>query len=438
MKVLLIGSGGREHALAWKIAQSDRCEALYCAPGNPGIEQCAECVDIAVDDPDGLVAFAKEKHIDLVVIGPEAPLVDGFADRLRGEDISVFGPSAAAAQLEGSKGFMKDLCAKYDVPTAGYGRFTALDEAKSFIRNQGAPIVVKTDGLAAGKGVIICQSVEEAEQAAAEMLSGDSFGDAGQKIVIEQFLEGEEVSFFALADGKTVIPLISAQDHKCVGEGDTGPNTGGMGAYCPAHLMNEELGRKIFDRTIVPIIEGMKKEGCPFTGVLFAGLMVKDGEPTLLEYNIRFGDPECQAIMMHLDCDVLEILAACAQGRLHEVEDRIRFHYGTALCVVMAAEGYPGSYVKNTLIRGLSGEEQADASKIFHAGTGYDDHDRLVNIGGRVLGVTAQAETVVQAQKKAYEAIEKIDWPEGFCRYDIGWRAVEVEQKNNAVKKSVA
>ncbi len=423
MKILLVGSGGREHALAWRLAQSDDCFALYCAPGNAGIDECADCVDIAAEDIDGLVAFAKEKDIDLVVVGPEGPLVLGLADRLRDEGIAVFGPSAKAAQIEGSKAFMKDLVAKYNVPTAAYGRFTDIEKAKEFIAEYGAPIVVKTDGLAAGKGVIIAQTVEEAERAAADMLSGASFGDAGAEIVIEEFMDGEEISYFAIADGKTVLPLTSAQDHKRAFDGDKGPNTGGMGAYSPANLMTEELGKQIETTIIAPVVEGMARDGMPYTGVLFAGIMVVDGVPKLLEFNVRFGDPECQALMMRLDADLARLLMAAAKGDLAEVAGDIGWFEDTALCVVMAANGYPGSYTKNTVIKGVNEANSQPKTKVFHAGTARDDARNYISIGGRVLGVTALGKNVADAQKNAYNAVDKLDWPDGFCRRDIGWRA---------------
>jgi len=435
MKVLLIGSGGREHALAWQLAQAEKCTELYCAPGNAGIEECAECVAIPAEDVENLTAFAKEKKIDLVVVGPEAPLVAGLADRLAAAGIRVFGPSASAARLEGSKGFMKDLCAKYKVPTAGYGRFTDLQKAKEFITKHGAPIVIKADGLAAGKGVIIAQTVKEAEEAAASMLTGAAFGSAGQEVVIEQFLDGEELSFFALCDGKGFIPFGSAQDHKRVGEGDTGPNTGGMGAYSPAHMMNDELERKICERIIAPVIDGMAKEGCPFTGVLFAGIMLVKGEPVLLEFNTRFGDPECQTLMMRLDSDLLDILDACAQGTLAQIQGGIFWRKEVALCVVMAANGYPGTYAKNTPIQ-LGDADLEPATKVFHAGTARDAKGGLVSTGGRVLGVTALGASVEEAWQRAYGAIAKIDWPEGFCRPDIGWRALEAEKESRTTSIS--
>ena len=432
MRVLLVGSGGREHALAWALAQSDHCDALYCARGNAGIESCAELVDLGVDQIDELVDFAKDNAIDLVVVGPEAPLVDGLADKVSEAGIAVFGPNAKAAQLEGSKGFMKDLCAKYKIPTAQYGRFTDFDAAKAFIEDQGAPIVVKADGLAAGKGVIIAETVEQALEAAEDMLSGNAFGDAGAEVVIEQFLNGEEVSYFALADGKTILPLTSAQDHKRAYDGDAGPNTGGMGAYSPAHLMNDALERKILERIIEPTVAGMAEDGTPFTGVLYAGLMIVDGEPFLIEYNARFGDPECQPLMMRLQGDLLEILHAGAEGRLAEIKESVTWRDESALCVVYAAEGYPGSYQKGTVIRDLDETTTSKDVVVFHAGTAKNDDGEIVNIGGRVLGVTALGRDVGEAQKKAYSAIEKISWPDGFYRTDIGWRAVKASDEDAA------
>ncbi len=433
MKILVVGGGGREHALCWALEKSPKCEELYCAPGNAGIAECATCVDISADNIEALVSFAKDKAIDLVMIGPEAPLVKGLADRLSDEDIDAFGPSAAAAQLEGSKGFMKDLCAKYNIPTAAYGRFSDFDKAKAFIQKMGAPIVVKTDGLAAGKGVIIAQNEEEAIEAVRDMLSGDAFGDAGHEIVIEEFMDGEELSYFALADGKTLLPLTSAQDHKRVGEADTGLNTGGMGAYSPAHMMTPALEEKILKNIIEPTLNGMAQDGCPFTGVLFAGLMVVDGEPKLIEYNVRFGDPECQPLMMRLQSDIAEILQAGAQGRLSEFLGTLSWSKRPALCVVMAAEGYPGSYTKNTVIKGLDEAGALEDVIVFHAGTALSDAGEMLSIGGRVLGVTAVADTIAGAQNRAYTAVDKINWLEGFCRRDIGWRAVEAE-KDQTIK----
>tara|TARA_R110002095_G_scaffold167599_2_gene145427 strand:- start:764 stop:2059 length:1296 start_codon:yes stop_codon:yes gene_type:complete len=429
MNILLVGSGGREHALAWKLVQSPRCSKLYCTPGNAGIAAQAQCVPINVDEIDRLVEFAKENAIDLVVVGPENPLVDGLADRMSAAGIDVFGPSAKAAQLEGSKGFMKDLCAKYDILSAKYGRFIDVESAKIFIENTGAPIVVKTDGLAAGKGVIICETTDQAIEATKDMLSGEAFGNAGLEVVIEEFLEGEEVSFFALADGKTILPLTSAQDHKRVGDGDTGLNTGGMGAYSPAHFMTDALEQQIIEDIIEPTIRGMASEGCPFTGVLFAGLMIKDGKATLLEHNIRFGDPECQALMMRLDGDLVDILQAAAQGRLEDVKDKVSWLDDPALCVVMAANGYPGSYQKNTVIDGIDAANAVENAYVFHAGTSKDDSGNIISVGGRVLGVTASGDTIAQAQEQAYKAVDAINWPDGFCRRDIGWRALKAKEE---------
>lgn len=426
MRVLLIGSGGREHALAWAIAQSDDCDALFCAPGNAGVQSCAECVDIAADDVDALVEFAKSNAIDLVVVGPEQPLVLGVVDKLEAAGIAAFGPNKAAAQLEGSKGFMKDLCTKYNIPTASYGRFTDVGEAKAFIESQGVPIVVKADGLAAGKGVIIAETLEHAIETAEDMLSGNAFGEAGHEIVVEQFLTGEEVSYFALADGKSILPLTSAQDHKRVYDGDAGPNTGGMGAYSPAHLMNDELEAKILNKIVEPTISGMAADGTPFTGVLFAGLMIIDGEPFLIEHNARFGDPECQTLMLRMQGDLLGVLDAAAHGRLDEVKDQVSWRDESALCVVMAANGYPGAYAKNTVIGKLEDTAEVKDLTVFHAGTAFDGDD-VVSIGGRVLGITAIGSDVAEAQRRAYMGVNKIDWPEGFCRKDIGWRAVKAE-----------
>ncbi len=425
MNILLVGSGGREHALAWKISQSHNCEKLYCAPGNTGIAEYAELVPIGIEDIGAIRDFAEEKGIHLVVAGPEAPLVAGLADEMKKAGIPVFGPDAAAARLEGSKGFMKDLCAKYDIPTARYGRFSELEDAKEFIAKLGAPIVIKADGLAAGKGVIIAETLEEAVKAAEEMLSG-TFGEAGQEIVIEEFLQGEEVSYFALSDGKDVLPLNSAQDHKRAYDGDKGPNTGGMGAFSPARsaVWTPELERKTLERIIYPTVEGMAKEGCPFTGVLYAGLMIINGEPYLLEYNARFGDPECQPLMMRWRGDLVEILNAAARGRIKEVERQVSWSEESALCVVMAAKGYPGSYEKGSVICNLEQAGSLPDTKIFHAGTSRNSEGQIISAGGRVLGVTATGKTVQDAQKRAYEAVNKIDWKDGFCRKDIGWRAV--------------
>ena len=421
MNILLIGSGGREHALAWKLAQSNQCSSLHVIPGSDaiGMEEKITCHDISMDNAT-LVEFAVNNKISLVVIGPEAPLVAGLADALRTADIPVFGPSAVAAQLEGSKGFMKDLCAKYNIPTADYARFTNKDAAITYIKEKGAPIVVKADGLAAGKGVIVAEKENEAIAAVKDMLSGNSFGDAGSSVVIEEFLNGEEVSFFALADGKTVQPLTSAQDHKRAFDGDTGPNTGGMGAYSPARdgIWSDELANKVMTDIIEPTVNAMAEEGCPFTGVLYAGLMVKDGKAKLLEYNVRFGDPECQPIMMRLDTDLVDILSACAHGDLSSLKDKINWKTDTAICVVMAAKGYPGEYSKNTDI--TLPEKKPDGTKIFHAGTKHNESGKWLSTGGRVLGITSLAHDKETARLKSYQVIDSIEWDEGFYRADIG------------------
>jgi phosphoribosylamine--glycine ligase len=423
MKVLVVGSGGREHALAWAIAKSPKCKKLYCAPGNGGIASVAECVAIAADDLDGIVAFAQDNKIDFVVVGPEGPLVLGLADRLREAGIATFGPSAAAAMIEGSKGMMKDLCAKYDIPTAEYARFDECDAAKEYIRVKGAPIVVKADGLAAGKGVILCRNENEAYAAIDHMMIEGAFGDSGAEVVIEEFMEGEEASFFALVDGERALPLVGAQDHKAVHDGDEGPNTGGMGAYTPAPVLDDKLIKDVMTRIVEPTIRGMATEGTPFQGVLYAGLMITKAGPKLIEYNCRFGDPECQPMMMRLKSDALELLLAAAEGRLDKV--KLEWHADAALSVVMAAKGYPGNYDKGSEIKGLDAAGEVDGVVVFHAGTKREADGRITAQGGRVLNVTALAKTVKEAQKKAYEAVDRIDWPEGFCRRDIGWRAIK-------------
>lgn len=425
MKVLLIGSGGREHALAWKISASPLLDKLYCAPGNPGIADHAELVSLNVEDHDAVVAFAKEKAIDLVVVGPEAPLVDGLSDSLRKNGIRVFGPSQGAAQLEGSKGFTKDLCARFNIPTGAYGRFNNAPKAKAYIRQQGAPIVVKADGLAAGKGVVVAMELEDALEAVDACFEG-AFGQAGAEVVVEAYLDGEEASFFCLCDGKTAIPFGTAQDHKRVGDGDTGPNTGGMGAYSPAPVMPAEMVERTMKELIEPTMRGMAELGHPFSGILFAGLMITKDGPQLIEYNTRFGDPECQVLMMRLQSDLLELLAASADGKLDEVSPT--FSDETALTVVMAAKGYPEAPQKGSTIKGLDEAAKTEDVKIFHAGTALKDGNLVAN-GGRVLNVTATGGSVSEAQTKVYEAIEKIDWPNGFCRRDIGWRAIIREQE---------
>jgi phosphoribosylamine--glycine ligase len=422
MRILVVGSGGREHALCWSIAASPLCDKLYCAPGNAGIAQEAECVAIAVDDLAGIVDFAKRERIDFVVVGPELPLVLGLVDRLSEAGIKAFGPSARAAALEGSKAFMKDLCARYAIPTAAYGRFTTPDAAKRFIRERGAPIVVKADGLAAGKGVIIAATVGEAEAAVDSMLTGGQFGAAGAEVVVEEFLQGEEASVFALTDGETALPLASAQDHKRAHDGDRGPNTGGMGAYSPAPAVTEAVAADVMDRIIRPTIAAMAAEGRPFKGVLYAGLMLTAEGPKLLEYNVRFGDPECQVLCVRLMSDLLPALIASADGVLRSFH--LRWYDKVALTVVMAAKGYPDAYGKGTEIRGLEKATMLPDVTIFHAGTKRSDDGRILANGGRVLNVTATGKTIAEAQKRAYEAVDRIDWPDGFCRRDIGWRAV--------------
>lgn len=426
MKVLLIGSGGREHALAWKLAASPLLEKLYCAPGNPGIATVAELVDISADDHKALIAFAKDKKIDLVVVGPEAPLVAGLSDEMRSEGIRVFGPSKAAAQLEGSKGFTKDLCARFDIPTGAYGCFNNAPKAKAYIRQQGAPIVVKADGLAAGKGVVVAMTLDEALDAVDACFEG-AFGSAGAEVVVEEFLDGEEASFFCICDGKTALPLGSAQDHKRVGDGDTGPNTGGMGAYAPAPVMTPEIVERTMRELIEPTMRGMAEIGAPFSGILFLGLMIGKDGPKLIEYNTRFGDPECQVLMMRLNSDLLALINAAVDGKLDEVS--LDWKDQPALTVVMAAEGYPSNVKKGSVIRGLDKLEGIDGVKVFHAGTAQKDGNIIAN-GGRVLNVTAIADTVAEAQARAYEAVKRIDWPEGFYRSDIGWRAVEREKRS--------
>ncbi len=421
MKVLVVGSGGREHALCWAIAKSKKLQKLFCAPGNGGIAQVCECVDIGAEDISGIVNFAKLEKIGLVVVGPEAPLVAGMADCLEDAGIKVFGPSAEAAMIEGSKGMMKDLCAKYDIPTANYARFDECNAAKEYIRAHGAPIVVKADGLAAGKGVILCRNENEAYAAIDHIMTENAFGNAGAEVVIEEFMTGEEASFFALVDGKHTLPLVAAQDHKAVGDGDEGPNTGGMGAYSPAPIVDKAMAKTIMETIIEPTIRGMAADGTPYKGVLFAGLMITDAGPKLIEYNCRFGDPECQALMVRLESDLLEVLLAAVAGELDKVE--LKWSRNAALTVVMAVNGYPGSYEKGSEIKGID-DAEAGGAVVFHAGTKTDGEKILAN-GGRVLNVTALAPDVAKAKAKAYDAVAKIDWPEGFCRGDIGWRAID-------------
>jgi phosphoribosylamine--glycine ligase len=427
MNVLVIGSGGREHALSWKIAASPLVSKLYCAPGNGGIAAVAECVPLKVMDFDAIVAFCKSRQIDFVVVGPEDPLVGGLVDRLDSEGIKSFGPSAAAARLEGSKGYTKDLCAEFNIPTAAYGRFADAAAAKAFIAEKGAPIVVKADGLAAGKGVIIAMTADEAMAAIDEIFSG-RFGAAGAEVVVEEFLEGEEASFFALCDGETALPLATAQDHKRVHDHDQGPNTGGMGAYSPAPVLTPALVDRVMREIIEPTVAAMKSRGTPFKGVLFAGLMLTRNGPQLIEYNARFGDPETQVLMARLKSDLLPALMAAHDGTLDKVA--LDWKTDAALTVVMAANGYPGAYEKDTEIEGLEAAGALPDVQVFHAGTRRDEDGRIFAIGGRVLNVTATGATVGAAQAQAYKAVDLIDWPEGFCRSDIGWRAVAREKRS--------
>jgi phosphoribosylamine--glycine ligase len=421
MNVLIIGSGGREHALAWAIAASPLLTVLYCAPGNGGIAEVAQCVPIAVDDHAGIIRFCRERRIDLVIVGPEAPLVAGLADDLAAAGIAHFGPSKAAAMLEGSKGFTKDLCREHGIPTGEYERFKDAARAKSYVAkcNQ-LPIVVKADGLAAGKGVVIATTHAEADAAIDACFAG-AFGAAGAEVVIEEFLDGEEASFFALSDGRNVLPLATAQDHKRVGDGDTGPNTGGMGAYSPAPVMTPAMVERTLAEIIRPTVAAMAARGTPFKGVLFAGLMITADGPKLIEYNVRFGDPECQVLMARLKSDLLTALLATTDGALGSFD--LRWHDEPALIVVMAAKGYPGSYTRGDEIRGLDRAAAMEGVTVFHAGTRRRG-DHILADGGRVLGVTAVGETIAAAQARAYAAVDAIDWPGGFCRRDIGWRAV--------------
>ena len=424
MIILVVGSGGREHALCWAIAKSPKCNKLFCAPGNAGISQVADCIDIAAEDLTRIVTFSKKENVDLVVIGPEGALVDGLADELIANGIKAFGPSKTAAHLEGSKAFMKDFFTKYNIPTAAYGRFTDHEKATAYVKKNGTPIVIKASGLAGGKGVILCDNDEQAIQALQDIMKDRVFGDAGEEVVIEEFLKGEEVSFFALVDGITVAPLASAQDHKAVHDGDKGPNTGGMGAYSPAPVVTDLLAKEIMVKIIEPTMKGMISEGRPYTGVLFAGLMITEDGPKVLEYNVRFGDPECQVLMARLNSDVVDAFSAVACGQLNYV--KLSWLKQAALIVVMASKGYPGPFEKGTQIRNLSQAEATDDVTVFHSGTKSLDNQLVAN-GGRVLGVTALGNTIQEAQSRAYKAVDKIDWPNGFCRRDIGWRAITRE-----------
>ena len=423
MKVLLIGGGGREHALGWKIAQSPKLTTLYLAPGNPGLNRLGEKLTIPDDDPEAITAFARDNKIDLVVVGPEAPLAAGLGNRLRDAGVACFGPDQAAAMLETSKAFMKEVCAAAGAPTADYGRFEVPEEAKAFLRTQKPPYVIKADGLAAGKGVIIAENLDNADDAVDEMLGG-RFGEASNAIVIEEFMHGEEASFFAITDGASIVPLIDAQDHKRAFDGDRGPNTGGMGAYTPAPVFTPEVQQRTMDDIIRPVVDEMRKRGTPYQGVLYAGLMIENDRPRLVEFNARFGDPECQILMRRMKSDLLPILYAAAQGSL-EGND-VEWSDDACALVVLAADGYPGSYKKGSPIAGVDDADALSNVVVFHAGTKEED-GKLVSSGGRVLNVTATGATIRDAVARAYEGVDAIDWPQGFCRRDIGWRALERE-----------
>jgi phosphoribosylamine--glycine ligase len=425
MNILLLGSGGREHALAWKMAASPLIGRLICAPGNAGIAREAECVALDIGDHAAVIAYCRQNSIDLVVVGPEAPLCAGIVDDLEAAGTKAFGPSRAAARLEGSKGFTKDLCRVHGIPTAAYERFRAAAPAKAYVRGHRAPVVVKADGLAAGKGVVVAANVVEAE-AAIDMMFGGALGEAGGEIVVEEFLDGEEASFFALCDGETAIALASAQDHKRAGDGDTGPNTGGMGAYSPAPIVDAAISAHVMKTIVLPTLRAMKAMGAPYKGVLYAGLMLTAAGPQLIEYNVRFGDPECQVLMLRLMSDLVPALLASRDGVLKSLD--LRWFPQAALTVVMAAKGYPGPYARGSVIEGLDEAAAIEGVEIFHAGTKAEG-GRIVANGGRVLNIAALGQTVREAQSRVYEAASRIRWPEGFYRHDIGWRAVEREEQ---------
>ena len=420
MNILILGGGGREHALAWAALQNPKCDVLIVAPGNAGIEEIATCADLDILDGAAVVAFAEEHSIDFVIVGPEAPLAAGVSDDLRAAGFLVFGPSQAAAELEASKGFTKEVCDAAGAPTAAWARFHRAKPAKAYVRQQGAPIVVKADGLAAGKGVVVAMTEDEALEAIDDMFGG-AFGAAGAEVVIEEFMDGEEASFFVLCDGLDALPIGTAQDHKRVGEGDTGPNTGGMGAYSPAPVLSDDVAQRTMDEIVRPTLAEMVRRGTPYQGVLYVGLMIKDGAPRLVEYNVRFGDPECQILMMRLGAQAFDLMHACAEGRLAEA--RVNWADDHAMTVVMAAKGYPGAYEKGSEIKGLSTLSEDSFRMVFHAGTKRDG-DRVVASGGRVLNVTARASTLEAARDAAYANVDVIEWPEGFCRHDIGWRVL--------------
>ncbi|MGW8310168.1 MAG: phosphoribosylamine--glycine ligase [Thiogranum sp.] len=424
MKVLIIGGGGREHALAWKVAQSPKVDQVFVAPGNAGTAMEEKVVNVAVasEDVDGLLAFALREQVDLTIVGPEAPLVLGVVDRFQAAGLRIFGANRAAAELEGSKAFTKDFLARHKIPTAIHGNFTELDAAVAYIREQGAPIVVKADGLAAGKGVILAQTEQEAIDACRDMLAGDAFGEAGRRVVVEEFLQGEEASFIVMVDGEHVLPLATSQDHKARDDGDTGPNTGGMGAYSPAPVVDAAMHRKIMEQVIEPTVRGMAADGKPYTGFLYAGIMIDpQGVPKVLEYNVRFGDPETQPVLLRLQSDLVELCQAALDRRLDQVS--AEWDPRSSLGVVMAAGGYPGGYRKGDVISGLDAAQEDDV-KVFHAGTRIDDDGKVVTSGGRVLCVCALGDDVAEAQRRAYSALEKISWDDAYYRRDIGHRAI--------------
>lgn len=420
MNILILGSGGREHSLAWAVNQNPKCDILYCAPGNAGISKVAQCVDLNIENSSDVLKFCLDKRIQFVIIGPEAPLAMGIADDLRANNILTFGPSASAAKLESSKAFTKGVCDSCNAPTAKYARFTELELAIEYVHEQGAPIVVKADGLAGGKGVIVAMTLDEAINGLKDIFSG-AFGKAGAEVVIEEFMEGEEASFFILSDGKNILPIGTAQDHKRVFDGDTGPNTGGMGAYSPAPIMTKDVTSKAISQIIQPTIDEMAKRGIPYQGVLYAGFMIKDGEPKLVEYNVRFGDPECQVLMMRLGAQALDAMLACAKGELNNY--KLNWADDHALTIVYAAKGYPGTYEKGSKILGLDKISETTNIQVFHAGT-KEEENNIIATGGRVLNITARGSSLKEAHRLAYEAIEKIHWENGFYRNDIGWRAL--------------
>ncbi|MFT4150399.1 MAG: phosphoribosylamine--glycine ligase [Paracoccaceae bacterium] len=420
MNILILGSGGREHALAWAVKQNPKTDRLIVAPGNAGIASVAECASLDILDGAAVVGFCEENAIDFLIVGPEAPLAAGVADAARAAGILTFGPSKAAAQVEASKAFTKELCDACGAPTAAYARFDSAAPARDYIRRMGAPIVVKADGLAAGKGVIVAETVEQALAAVDDMFGGE-FGAAGAEVVIEEFMAGEEASFFILTDGTDALAIGTAQDHKRVGDGDTGPNTGGMGAYCPAPVLTGAIQKQALEEIVLPCIRELARRGTPYSGVLYAGLMIEAGRARLVEYNARFGDPECQVMMMRLGAQALDLLLACAEGRLRDMA--VNWADDHAITVVMAANGYPGPYVKGTPIRGLDLLPEDSRNMVFHAGTAERD-GQIVATGGRVLNVTARGNTLAEARERAYAMVDAIDWPDGFCRRDIGWRAL--------------